>query len=166
MKRKDEIRNELQELGLEKLAALDCESGFKVPEGYFDALENSIMNNLPTIEAPKIPSNKWLFNIKMVSSIAASVLILIVFGVGFLFLKNGKENGSISQLPDYAYEDYFASLNDFERLKMKEYLIDLNDIDAAEGFYDQDDEHLLEYLSVETNYQKFDPMTVIDLDDN
>lgn len=164
MNRRDEIRKELQELGLEKLANLDHESGYGVPEGYFDQLENAILKNIPNNGFTEASKRKSLFSLRMVSSIAASLLILVIFGASFLFLNNDKKNDSFVRVSSNEYEDYLASLNDFELLKMKEYLVDLHNFEATQGFIGHDDEHLLDYLMEESNYHKFDPMTLVDLD--
>jgi hypothetical protein len=164
MKPKNDIKEELQELGLKRLASFGKESGFQVPEGYFESLSNSISDKLPLVANHSTTVTNRFFTLRMVSSIAASLLILVVFALSFLYLSKGKENGTLSQLPDYAYEDYFASLDEFDRLRANEYLLELDDLDANEFFYNEEDEALFDYLLDEVNYQKFDPFFVIDLE--
>jgi hypothetical protein len=166
MKPKNDIQEELQKLGLKKLASFDKEPGFKVPDGYFESLANSISNNLPQVAIQRKTVSTSFFNLRMVTSIAASLLILVVFALSFLYLNKNKENGSLSQLPDYAYEDYFASLDEFSRMRANEYLLELDDIDSNDSFYNEEDEALLDYLLNEVNYQKFDPVFEIDLENN
>lgn len=164
MKPKNNIQEELQKLGLERLASFDKKPGFKVPDDYFENLANSITDKLPPVVNHSKPVITRFFNLRTISSIAASLLILVVFALSFLHMSKSKENGTFSQLPDYAYEDYFASLNEFERMRVNEYLLELDELDANEYFYNEEDEALLDYLLDEVNYQKFDPFFVIDLE--
>jgi len=168
MNTENKINQELQELGLSNLANASKDRGFKVPDGYFDDLACSILDQLPSDSVEKKTPKRAFFNIRMVSAIAASLLILVVFALSFLFIKNGKETGVFSQIPDYAYEEYFASLDDFDRMLANDYLLEIvaNELDYDELYLSQDDEALLDYLFDEVNRQKFDASFVIDLENN
>lgn len=165
MKPKNEIQKELQDLGLSNLANSPKEPGFKVPDGYFDDLANSILEQLPVDSVEEKAPKVVFFNFRMVAAIAASLLVLVIFALSFLFIKDSKENGAFSLMSDYEYEEYFASLDDFSRLLVKEHLLELDgDYFDSDFEYFEEDEVLLDYLLDEANYHKFDPFFVIDLE--
>tara|TARA_R110002049_G_scaffold143647_2_gene305840 strand:- start:1650 stop:2147 length:498 start_codon:yes stop_codon:yes gene_type:complete len=64
-----------------KLKELSSESGFKTPENYFDSLEDSILNKASEKESTKVISIFSRRNLIYASSIAAAVLLLFNLSV-------------------------------------------------------------------------------------
>jgi len=159
-----DIKRELEEQGLHILASNRKETGFKVPDGYFQDLGNSISNGI-SIEKPENESlaNKF-FTLRLVTSVAAGLLVLAIVAISLFFVDETRQEGLFTQFDEYEVEEYLASLSEFDRMLVTDYVLQL-EVEGVngnqEGFY-EDDESLLDYLFDEINFQRFDPLDMLD----
>lgn len=78
-------------------------TGFQVPEGYFETLEQKVMQRISNHERPVInlfSSKKWWF-------VAASIIVLLTIGISLLNRSNTME-----QIDDAQLEQYIANQSD------------------------------------------------------
>jgi hypothetical protein len=113
--------------------------GFKVPDGYFEQFEASVMNRLPEREVKVV--SLWQRTSVWVSGAAA--VFIIAIGTWLFFVQDNTENTISSQ-------EYLAYENDITTEDIAHYLTD-DDITAIEkelNLYDRESEtYINEYIN-------------------
>ncbi|ESU20253.1 hypothetical protein FEDK69T_27650 [Flavobacterium enshiense DK69] len=115
------------------------ETGFKIPENYFEDFEARIMSQLPQKEVKVI--SLWQRKSVWISSAAA--VALVVFGLTFYFNFNSK-----SSLDDTTVENYLASNMTADELMQE---LDQHDINELEKSIALNDDSVESYLSENEN---------------
>ncbi|UOK41901.1 MULTISPECIES: hypothetical protein [Flavobacterium] len=115
------------------------ETGFKIPENYFEDFEARLMNQLPQQEVKVI--SLWQRKSVWISSVAA--VALVVFGLTFYFNFNSK-----SSLDDTTIENYLASTVTSYDLMHE---LDQHDINELEKSIALNDDSVESYLSENEN---------------
>lgn len=115
------------------------ETGFKIPENYFENLEDRIMNQLPEPEVKVI--SLWQRKSVWISGIAA--ILVVSFGAWFYFNQQSTELSVSSQ-------EYLAYSNDLSTEDIAYHLTDedISTIEKELGLYDTESEtYVNEYLN-------------------
>ncbi|HSD14250.1 MAG TPA: hypothetical protein VLB74_06355 [Flavobacterium sp.] len=115
------------------------ETGFKIPEGYFENFEAKIMNQLPQQEVKVI--SLWQRKSVWISSAAA--VALVVFGLTLYFNYQSK-----AALDETTVENYLASNMNADEIMME---LDQHDINELEKSIALNDESVESYLSENEN---------------
>ncbi len=89
------------------LKKLSIESGFKTPNDYFDNLENTILNNISDKKSPKVISIFRRRNLIYVSSIAAAVVLL--FNLSLFEKETGWEAIKAETVENYIINENMGS---------------------------------------------------------
>lgn len=161
--KRDEITRELREAGLGKLAAHQKEHGFKVPEGYFtqfsESLNKKIESENQTISKP---ATKY-FNLKTAVSMAASFLVIIALSISFVLLRQGKEEGFLTDYDEQFIDEYFAIATQFDRSFLFDLIIESEVPESEQNqlFNGEEDEFILDYLLDATQYYGIEPIELI-----
>lgn len=117
------------------------DSGFKIPDNYFDSFEERLMQKLPFEENDTKVIRLWQRQSFWISSVAA--VFVLSFGIWTYFAKSNVENTISSS-------DYLAYENDLTAEDIAEHLTD-EDIASIENemqLYDNETENYInEYLN-------------------
>ncbi len=122
---------------MKKLNEIEKNNPFRVPDNYFDSLNEKI--NEITTGATPIPSVKpaILIRLRPVLAIAASVCLLVIIGTGaYKYLSERKQMPSLSEislqeLPEFLFTDIDLSV--IENTVESDYaLYDLSEISKSE----------------------------------
>ena len=117
------------------------DSGFKIPENYFDSFEERLMQKLPFEENNTKVIRLWQRQSFWISSVAA--VFMLSFGIWTYFAQSNVENTISSS-------DYLAYENDLTTEDIAEHLTD-EDIASIENemqLYDNETENYInEYLN-------------------
>lgn len=117
------------------------DSGFKIPDNYFDSFEERLMQKLPFEENDSKVIRLWQRQSFWISSVAA--VFVLSFGIWTYLAKNNVENAISSS-------DYLAYENDLTAEDIAEHLTD-EDIASIENemqLYDNETEtYINEYLN-------------------
>jgi hypothetical protein len=159
----NDITRELHDAGLSKLAAHQKEQGFRVPEGYFNQFSQSLNKRIES-ENHTIskPATKF-FNLKTTLSMAASFLVIIALSISFVLLRQGKEEGFLTDYDDQFIDEYFAIATQFDRTLLLDLIIesDLPEPAQAKPLNGEEDDFLLDYLLDATQYYGIEPVELI-----
>jgi hypothetical protein len=160
---RDDITRELQEAGLSKLAAHQKEQGFQVPEGYFNQFSQSLNKKIESENLPITKPATKFFNLKTTVSMAASFLVIIALSISFVLLRQGKEEGFLSDYDDQFIDEYFARATQFDRTLLLDLIIesDLHEAAQAKPLNGEEDDFLLDYLLDATQYYGIEPIELI-----
>ena len=136
MKNKDELRDELENSPFLKEMKERPSDGFQVPKNYFQHLPNEVMRKVKEPTSAPVRQPSWLEQMgQFVQGLLqpryalalASVVVLVVAGVGFLKDKNATTTLPAMaevQLADISDEELFAyvsdNISDFNRQQMLE----------------------------------------------
>jgi len=115
------------------------ETGFKIPENYFENLEDRIMNQLPEQEARVVPL--WQRKTVWYSGVAA--IFMLSIGTWMYFNQQSNEIMATSQ-------EYLAYSNDITTEEIAYHLTDedITTIEKELGLYDTESEtYVNEYLN-------------------
>lgn len=151
---------ELEELG-SSLGPPGRDGGFRVPTDYFEQLPATIQGRgVETREA--FP--QWLswFSPRKVVPLAASLLILLLVGVGILWMRDEGLNGQLAWENDEAALEYLAM--DLDRAFIYEYVMEsdltaeeiLHGLENGMAYGDYYDDELLEELFEKSRYLGID----------
>jgi hypothetical protein len=121
-----------------KLEELSVDSGFKTPENYFDTLENTIINKVSEKETSKVIPLFSKRNLVYISSIAAAILLL--FNLSIFQKKSSWNTLDIQTVENYIIEGQMSSY-EISSLLSDEELIEENFIN-----YNFNDENIESYL--------------------
>lgn len=130
---------------LPQLENLKSDSGFRVPEGYFDTLSSRISDKIISQKEEKVSERSWISVLKPPLSLAALFAGVAIIGyVGFDFF-TGKystetiSNESISEFISY----YYPGTNDFDLLEVaNEELL----MEWPEEIPNQEADEIIDYL--------------------
>lgn len=113
-------------------------AGFKVPEGYFESLEDRVMEQLSLPEPKVIP----LYRRRPVwASVAAAVVVMV--GAGLFYLNNSATPADESAIENYlVYQGNISSYDIIQNL-------DDSDINALEKSMAVSDDAVIDYLDNE-----------------
>ncbi len=153
MKKKDEIREELNELS-PLLARMKKENSFKVPRNYFESLPDKVMEQVcPQPQTQQAPQIGWLD--RLLENLAvllqpryavglATIAILIVAGVFYLQKPGVDQPGGFdSPLAQYISDN----IDEFDAEMIYELTASgLNGNDTFDETTDPSDEYLDEYI--------------------
>lgn len=163
---REEIKKELLEMG----SSLNPDSGrggFTTPESYFDTLPETIQERI----YKKKPSTilNTLYAAIRPAYLAVAGVFLLVISLGILFLKDGKENGQLTNTwaQDDLHIEYlslYANLDPYffydmvieSELTNEEILFGINEEVDQEG-----EEALLDYIYKQVDYHHLDAGTII-----
>ena len=152
-------------------------NGFKVPEHYFESLENSISNQIKTQDISKksgfhVPKNYFeeftseLTNKNKKSKViplnawnrwaaAASIIAISILGAIYIDTISPKKNLQFSDLDDDMIEQYFEY-----NLDSQEEFIDLENTSIKENLdtniSELNDQDIIEYLNDKLDEQEYD----------
>ncbi|MBW6497707.1 MAG: hypothetical protein K0B09_04910 [Bacteroidales bacterium] len=163
-KNKDEITRELQELGLSRLASqMKEESGFGVPQGYFDGFSASVRQKIDASRQKEPATKARFFSLRAAVSMAATFLVLIGLGVSFLLLREGKEEGLFSDFDDQIFDEYFARATEFDRAMFYDLILDTEvaDSKSAQAASQAEEDFFVEYLLDAAQYYGIEPTELI-----
>jgi hypothetical protein len=165
--KKNEITRELQQSGLSQLAMQQKESGFGVPEGYFESFSQSVRQKIEAEKHPTPVTQGKFFSLRTAVSMAASFLVLIGLGISFLMLREGKEEGFLSDFDDYIFDEYFARVTEFDRGMLYELILDTDVAESADTRHINaaEDDFIVEYLLDATQYYGIEPTELITQND-
>lgn len=105
---KENIQKELLELG-SSLTGPSADSGFGVPQDYFEKLPDRVQQRIAANPAPF----KMLTLRKLIPA-AATFALLVAVVLSFLVMKNGTEQGVFSQMEEGVVDDYFAFVTEYD----------------------------------------------------
>lgn len=99
---------------------------FKVPEGYFDSLEKSLMQNIPETDVPQKRSAKKVF---MRPIRWAACFVAVLFVSGAIYFKGSGDNSDLSQteavsesMSSSVYADYILDeISDYAMLDNEDF---------------------------------------------
>ncbi len=163
-KNKDEITRELQELGLSRLASqMKEESGFGVPQGYFDGFSTSVRQKIDASRQKEPATKARFFSLRAAVSMAATFLVLIGMGISFLLLREGKEEGLFSDFDDQIFEEYFARATEYDRALLYDLIIDteVDEPQQIQSTTSTDYDLYLDYLLEAAQYYGLEPTELI-----
>lgn len=160
---KNEITRELQQSGLSRLAMQQKESGFGVPEGYFESFSKSVRQKIEAGKKTAPVSQDKYFSLRTAVSMAASFLVLIGLGISFLMLREGKEEGFLTEFDDNIFDEYFARVTEFDRVMLYDLILDTEVAESAETrqVNGTEDDFIVEYLLDATQYYGIEPTELI-----
>lgn len=124
-------------------------SGFQIPENYFDALSEKVMNQLPK-EEPKVVS-LWDRNKRWIYSAAAVLVLSLTIPLANQFQSTSTEVATTETNEIENYLAYHASLSDEEIIK----LLDKEDIAEIEVTNSLDEEALKQALNEDSNTEYY-----------
>jgi hypothetical protein len=111
-------------IAVEELKEELSKEGFKVPSGYFEALNQKITER--TISKKK----SRVFNMPVWVNYAAAACVTVILGVTVFFNMNNETiNSRISKIPDHAIESYLNIYTDQTDVQLIE-----QNVDAREAF--------------------------------
>jgi hypothetical protein len=165
--KKNEITRELQQSGLSRLAQHQKESGFGIPEGYFESFSQSVRQKIEAEKQPVLVSQGKYFSLRTAISMAASFLVLIGLSISFFILREGKEEGFLADYDDNIFDEYFARVTDFDRGMLYELILDTDVAEFPETrhVYGAEDDFIVEYLLEATQYYGIEPTELITQND-
>lgn len=137
----------MKDFNLEKQTKI--ETGFNVPEGYFDSFSEKVMSQIATENSNENSKVVSLFdrNKKWILSTAASFIVF--FSVGYYFFNSNKKENEEQEIENYIVHD--TTISDYEIVD----LMNQNDIQKLTIEYqleNQSTENIdLETLNLEEN---------------
>lgn len=123
----------------------DAEQPFRVPEGYFDALEDRVMARIAMEEAPETDRRRVWTVIKPALALAATFALIFGMGYGVLSLTQTLKRGNgTPEAPGYAttVEEWITPAS----------LINYYEMDAQPVEEEIDEETLVNYLASELSF--------------
>ena len=123
----------------------DAEQPFRVPEGYFDALEDRVMARIATEKAPETVRRRVWTVIKPALALAATFALIFGMGYGVLSLTQTLKRGNgTPEAPGYAttVEEWITPAS----------LINYYEMDAQPVEEEIDEETLVNYLASELSF--------------
>lgn len=123
----------------------DAEQPFRVPEGYFDALEDRVMARIAMEEAPEMGRRRVWTVIKPALALAATFALIFGMGYGVLSLTQTLKRGNgTPEAPGYAttVEEWITPAS----------LINYYEMDAQPVEEEIDEETLVNYLASELSF--------------
>lgn len=123
----------------------DAEQPFRVPEGYFDALEDRVMARIAMEEAPETGRRRFWTVIKPALALAATFALIFGMGYGVLSLTQTLKRGNgTPEAPGYAttVEEWITPAS----------LINYYEMDAQPVEEEIDEETLVNYLASELSF--------------
>ncbi len=123
----------------------DAEQPFRVPEGYFDALEDRVMARIAMEEAPETGRSRVWTVIKPALALAATFALIFGMGYGVLSLTQTLKRGNgTPEAPGYAttVEEWITPAS----------LINYYEMDAQPVEEEIDEETLVNYLASELSF--------------
>ena len=123
----------------------DAEQPFRVPEGYFDALEDRVMARIAMEEAPEAGRRRVWTVIKPALALAATFALIFGMGYGVLSLTQTLKRGNgTPEAPGYAttVEEWITPAS----------LINYYEMDAQPVEEEIDEETLVNYLASELSF--------------
>ena len=123
----------------------DAEQPFRVPEGYFDALEDRVMARIATEKAPETGRRRVWTVIKPALALAATFALIFGMGYGVLSLTQTLKRGNgTPEAPGYAttVEEWITPAS----------LINYYEMDAQPVEEEIDEETLVNYLASELSF--------------
>ena len=159
---REEINRELQESGSLNLAARSRETGYGIPEGYFDTFSQAVQQKISaeTIQAPSLVTRH--FNLRTVVSMAATFVLLIGLGISFMLLRQGKEEGFLGEFDDHLYDEYFARVTQFDRTMLYDLIFEQETgLPETKTAIESDDDYLFDYLLDAAQYYGIEPTELI-----
>ena len=123
----------------------DAEQPFRVPEGYFDALEDRVMARIAMEEAPETGRRRVWTVSKPALALAATFALIFGMGYGVLSLTQTLKRGNgTPEAPGYAttVEEWITSAS----------LINYYEMDAQPVEEEIDEETLVNYLASELSF--------------
>ena len=123
----------------------DAEQPFRVPEGYFDALEDRVMARIAMEEAPETGRRRVWTVIKQALALAATFALIFGMGYGVLSLTQTLKRGNgTPEAPGYAttVEEWITPAS----------LINYYEMDAQPVEEEIDEETLVNYLASELSF--------------
>jgi len=145
MEKRTEINNELQSLGLQKLATHNPNAIGDTPIDFFDSLPKQLIEQIEHQSAANESKPSISLSWKYLLAYAASVLLLVAVGIGFWHSQTPENEIANENLQ---LEEYFINLADSDRNMFYE-LIQTNgsDISNEESFdVGVQDDDVFEYL--------------------
>lgn len=161
--KKGEINREFRELGLSALPSRAKESGYRVPEGYFESFSSTVRERIATEEKNIFHPGAKMLRMRTIVSMAASFLLLVALGISILLLRNGKEEGYLADDEGFIYDDYFARASEMDRTLFFDLILTQEDLESANYFQpsEYEDDYLLDYLLDAAPYNGIEPMELI-----
>lgn len=123
----------------------DAEQPFRVPEGYFDALEDRVMARIAMEETPETGRRRVWTVIKPALALAATFALIFGMGYGVLSLTQTLKRGNgTPEAPGYAttVEEWITPAS----------LINYYEMDAQPVEEEIDEETLVNYLASELSF--------------
>lgn len=147
-----EDRNEM----FNELEKLKTDSGFRVPNAYFDSLSSRIIDKINSKETIELSPRSWISLVKPhLALVAFFTGVAFIAYFGFSFLKTNKSlepvsNETITEFISY----YYSGVNEYELFDVSD---DLIPDTWPEEFDITEDEELIDYLM----YQEVDVSSII-----
>jgi len=162
-KNRDEITRELQEMGISRIASQNKESGFGVPQGYFEGFSASVRQKIEASHQHEPATKARFFSLRAAVSMAATFLVLIGLGVSFLLLRVGKEEGLFSDFDDQVFDEYFARATEYDRAMFYDLILDTEVAEPkpARVANGAEEDFIVEYLLDAAQYYGIEPTELI-----
>jgi len=136
------------EMFKKKLEELKSDSGFRIPEGYFDTLSSRISDRISSGETPRCKSARSIAYLRPNLALVAFFIGVAVIGYfSFQFLKENRGHVSLSDESVAEYISYYyAGMNDYEFFGFADE--EVNEFIFGEPEYNNDAE-IIEYLMLQ-----------------